>query len=167
MTNEFCANMKNEKILSGEFGYQFSSNWIKANINAYYSKLSDVTEWQNFFDDDINSFSYVSMTGIKKEYYGVEVGIKASLNSNWSVRGVAALNLKPIDGLTVTSRFGYRISQSQSHSYEKPYWLTGMASSSNYSISANNNSHKCDRAFKSLKGWLLLPLKQRGSISCC
>jgi hypothetical protein len=92
MTNEFCANMKNEKILSGEFGYQFSSNWIKANINAYYSKLSDVTEWQNFFDDDINSFSYVSMTGIKKEYYGVEVGIKASLNSNWSIRGLAAIS---------------------------------------------------------------------------
>jgi hypothetical protein len=84
--------MKNEKILSGEFGYQFSSNWIKANINAYYSKLSDVTEWQNFFDDDINSFSYVSMTGIKKEYYGVEVGIKASLNSNWSIRGLAAIS---------------------------------------------------------------------------
>ena len=92
MTNEFCANMKNEKILSGEFGYQFSSNRIKANINAYYSKLSDVTEWQNFFDDDINSFSYVSMTGIKKEYYGVEVGIKASLNSNWSIRGLAAIS---------------------------------------------------------------------------
>ena len=92
MTNEFCANLKNEKIFSSEFGYQFSTTWLKANINAYYSKLSDVTEWQNFFDDDINSFSYVSMTGIKKEYYGVEVGIKASLNSNWSIRGLAAIS---------------------------------------------------------------------------
>ena len=78
MSNEFCANLKNEKIFSSEIGYQFSTTWIKANVNAYYSHLSDVTEWQNFFDDDINSFSYVSMTGIKKEYYGVEVGVKAS-----------------------------------------------------------------------------------------
>ena len=92
MTNEFCANLKNEKIFSGEFGYQFATTWLKANINAYYSKLSDVTEWQNFFDDDINSFSYVSMTGIKKEYYGVELGIKASLNSAWSIRGLAAIS---------------------------------------------------------------------------
>lgn len=92
MTNEFVANLKNEKIISGEFGYQFSTTWIKANVNAYYSKLSDVTEWQNFFDDNINSFSYVSMTGIKKDYYGVEVGIKASLNSNWSIRGLAAIS---------------------------------------------------------------------------
>lgn len=84
--------MKNEKIFSSEIGYQFSTTWIKANVNAYYSHLSDVTEWQNFFDDDINSFSYVSMTGIKKEYYGVEVGVKASLNSNWSIRGLAAIS---------------------------------------------------------------------------
>ena len=92
MSNEFCANLKNEKIFSSEIGYQFSTTWIKANVNAYYSHLSDVTEWQNFFDDDINSFSYVSMTGIKKEYYGVEVGVKASLNSNWSIRGLAAIS---------------------------------------------------------------------------
>ena len=92
MSNEFCAILKNEKIFSSEIGYQFSTTWIKANVNAYYSHLSDVTEWQNFFDDDINSFSYVSMTGIKKEYYGVEVGVKASLNSNWSIRGLAAIS---------------------------------------------------------------------------
>jgi hypothetical protein len=92
MTNEFCANLKNEKIFSSEFGYQFATTWLKANVNAYYSKLSDVTEWQNFFDDDINSFSYVSMTGIKKEYYGVELGIKASLNSAWSIRALAAIS---------------------------------------------------------------------------
>lgn len=33
--------------------------------------------------------------------------------------------------------------------------------------SANNNSHKRDRDFKLLRSWPLLPLKQRGSISCC
>ena len=92
MTNEFCANLKNEKIFSSEIGYQFSNSWLKANINAYYSHLSDVSEWQNFFDDDINSFSYVSMTGIKKEYYGVELGIKANITSAISVRGLAAIS---------------------------------------------------------------------------
>jgi hypothetical protein len=92
MNNDFVKDLKNERIFSSEFGYQFASSWIKANVNAYYSHLSDVTEWQNFFDDDINSFSYVSMTGIKKEYYGVEVGVKVSLNSNWSIRGLAAIS---------------------------------------------------------------------------
>ena len=92
MTNEFVANLKNEKIFSAELGYQFSTNWMKANVNGYYSYLSDVTEWQNFFDDDISSFSYVSMTGIKKAYYGVELGMKFTLTSEFSLKLLGSIS---------------------------------------------------------------------------
>ncbi|MBO7488476.1 MAG: hypothetical protein J6T58_08070 [Bacteroidales bacterium] len=47
----------------------------------------------------------------------------------------------PISGLTLTSRFGYRIGYNTSHSYSKPYWLTAMAQSTNYDISANVNTN--------------------------
>ena len=57
-----------------------------------------------------------------------------------NIRGTLAANLTPIAGLTFTSRFGYRIAQSSSHSYTQPYWLTSMAQSSNYNISANVNT---------------------------
>ena len=57
-----------------------------------------------------------------------------------NIRGTMAANLTPIAGLTFTSRFGYRIAQSSSHSYTQPYWLTSMAKDSNYSISANVNT---------------------------
>ena len=43
--------------------------------------MSHVTEWQNFYFDDINSFSYVSMTGIEKEAYGAELGARLKLAS--------------------------------------------------------------------------------------
>ena len=49
-------------------------------------------------------------------------------------------NMSLFEGFTFTSRFGYRISQSSSHSYSKPYYITAMASSPNYSISANVNT---------------------------
>ena len=71
MNNDFVKDLKNERIFSSEFGYQLHSSWLHASLNAYYSRLDHVTEWQNFYFDDINSFSYVSMTGIEKEYYGV------------------------------------------------------------------------------------------------
>ena len=92
MTNEFVANLKNEKIFSAELGYQFATNWMKANLNGYYSRLTDVTEWQNFFDDDISSFSYVSMTGIKKAYYGVELGMKFTLTSEFSLKLLGSIS---------------------------------------------------------------------------
>lgn len=92
MSNEFVANLKNEKIFSSEFCYQFASSVMKVNLNSYYSMLNDVTEWQNYFDDDINSFSYVSMTGIKKAYYGVEWGVSFKLNSAFTIKTLGAIS---------------------------------------------------------------------------
>ncbi len=57
-----------------------------------------------------------------------------------NIRGTLAANFMPISGLTVTSRFGYRINQSNSHSFSEPYWLTSMAQSTNYDISAGVNT---------------------------
>ncbi len=61
-------------------------------------------------------------------------------SEGFNIRGALAANLTPIQGLTITSRLGYRIAQGSSHSFSKPYWLTGMASSDNYDISATANT---------------------------
>ncbi len=86
INNDFVHSLKNEKIFSSELGYQFETSWLKANISGYYSHLSDVSEWQNFFYDDIASFSYVSMTGIKKAYYGVEWGINVKVTPSITIK---------------------------------------------------------------------------------
>ena len=57
-----------------------------------------------------------------------------------SVRGVAYANLTPFKGFTFTSRFGYRIAQSSSHSYSEPYYANEFVKSTTYSISANANT---------------------------
>ncbi len=81
INNDFVSNLKDEKVFSAELGYQLQTSWLHANVNAYYSRLENVTDWQNYYFDDINSFSYVSITGIKKEYYGIEAGLKFKLAS--------------------------------------------------------------------------------------
>ena len=57
-----------------------------------------------------------------------------------NVRGSLAANLMPFDFLTITSRLGYRISQSNSHNFGYPYYLSSMAHGDTYSISANTNA---------------------------
>ena len=57
-----------------------------------------------------------------------------------NVRGTLFANLTPIKGLVFTSRFGYRISQSNSHSYSVPYYANKQTFSDNYSISAGANT---------------------------
>ena len=92
MNNDFVLNLKDEHVFSSEVGYQYDGSWLHANLNAYYSRLDHVTEWQNFYFDDINSFSYVSMTGIQKEYYGVELGLKFKLSSAFDINAIGTLS---------------------------------------------------------------------------
>jgi len=92
VNNDFVHNLKNEKVLSTELGYQYVNSWLKANISGYYSQIKDATEWQCFFYDDINSFSYVSMTDIKKAYYGVEWGVSVRLNSEFTIKTLGTVS---------------------------------------------------------------------------
>ena len=54
---------------------------LRANLSGYYNHMTNVTEWQNFYFDDANSFTYVSMTNMKKNYYGIELGLDFKLTS--------------------------------------------------------------------------------------
>ena len=92
ITNDFVHNLKNEKVFSSELGYQFETSWMKANIGGYYSHISDATEWQQFFYDDIASFSYVSMTGIKKVYYGLEWGLNFKITPAFSIKTLGTIS---------------------------------------------------------------------------
>jgi len=61
-------------------------------------------------------------------------------SSGINLRGILFGNLKPVKGLVVTSRFGYRVGQSTSHSYRTPYYATSQAKSDTYNISATANT---------------------------
>ena len=61
-------------------------------------------------------------------------------NSGINVRGTVAANLKPFKGFTFTSRLGYRITQSNYHKFEAPYYLNTMANSTKYNIEAQSNN---------------------------
>ena len=60
-------------------------------------------------------------------------------NGGFNINGTLFANFTPVKGLTITSRLGYRINQSASHSYTAPYYI-GRGSQDNYSISANVNT---------------------------
>ena len=92
INNDFVKGLKNERVFSSEIGYQLQNSWLHANINAYYSYLTNVSDWQNFYYDDINSFSYVSMTGMKKAYYGVEAGLKFKVTSAFDVKLIGQIS---------------------------------------------------------------------------
>lgn len=69
-----------------------------------------------------------------------QINRRDNWTSGFNVRGTVAANIKPFKGFTFTSRLGYRITQSNYHNYETPFWLTSMANSTTYTIETNTNN---------------------------
>ena len=92
INNDFVKDLKQEKIFSAEVGYRLQTTWLKANLNAYYSHLEDVTEQSMYYMDDRRSFTYVSLSGIQKEYYGVELGMDFKITSWLNLKALGTIS---------------------------------------------------------------------------
>ena len=57
-----------------------------------------------------------------------------------NINGTLFANLKPIKGLVITSRLGFSINQSTSHSYQAPFFSNGKADVKTYTLRAGANT---------------------------
>ena len=92
INNNFVKDLKNENVFSAEIGYRLQTSWLKANLNAYYSYLNNVTEQSMYYMDDRRSFTYVSLTGIEKEYYGVELGMDFTVTDWMNIKALGTIS---------------------------------------------------------------------------
>ena len=92
INNDFVNNLKQEKIFSAELGYQLKLPQVSANLNAYYATMKDVTEQSLFYSDIESSFAYVSLSGIKKQFYGVELGINVKATEWLNVKALGTVS---------------------------------------------------------------------------
>jgi hypothetical protein len=92
INNDFVDNLKNEDVYSFELGYQLQSSWLKANLNGFYSYLQNITEYSMFYYDSENSFSYVSMSGINKKYFGLELGLNFKVSSSFNIKALGTIS---------------------------------------------------------------------------
>ncbi|MBR6286634.1 MAG: TonB-dependent receptor [Bacteroidaceae bacterium] len=79
INNDFVLGLKNEDVMGAEFGYQLKSRLVSFNINGYYTLMNHVSDWTCYYDDNANSFTYVSLTNQKQSFYGLEGGLKVRL----------------------------------------------------------------------------------------
>lgn len=118
---------------------------------AYYSRIEDCTPGmqQHYADGDIilrdpnhNNDFYATSRWLDEATGNplLQRDRTDSYGGGLNVRGALFANVTPLKGLVYTSRFGYRIAQSSSHSYSTPYWATPMANAVEYNTSANVNT---------------------------
>ncbi len=107
---------------------------------AYYEKVQagdPNTPAYRFLGDENGWFANTKYSDVEGSPFAKRDATDGT-NGGYNVRGNLAVDLTPIKGLTLTSRFGYRLGTSVQHSYTAPYYV-GRGSQDNYSISANSS----------------------------
>jgi len=112
INNDFVKDLKQEKIASAELSYQWKNSWLSLNLNGYYTEMKDVTEQSLFYSDIESSFAYVSLSDIKKKYYGLELGMNIKVTEWLDVK-----TLGTISEAKYTSNADMRMLLSNSGSY--------------------------------------------------
>ena len=60
-------------------------------------------------------------------------------SNGFNVRGLTYLNFNPFDGFVFTSRFGYRLNQSRSRSFEFPFYANSFVAKKDYKLREDAN----------------------------
>ena len=88
-TKDDVIDLKVEKIFSADLSYAMSYRNFKGVVTAFYTDQRDNTERTAFYDDVRSTFMNYSLTGVHKQYKGVEVGLSYKLSSSLTVSGAA------------------------------------------------------------------------------
>ena len=88
-TKDDVIDLKVEKIFSADLSYAMSYRNFKSIVTAFFTDQRDNTERSAFYDDTYSSFMNYALTGIHKQYKGVEVGMSYKLSSSLTVSGAA------------------------------------------------------------------------------
>ena len=88
-TKDDVIDLKVEKILSADVSYAMNYRNFKGVVTAFYTDQRDNTERNSFYDDVRSTFMNYSLTGVHKQYKGVEVGLSYKLSPSLTVSGAA------------------------------------------------------------------------------
>lgn len=80
--NTTQAQVSAEQWLSGEAGYIVNAPKIKLRIGGYYTRSQNGLDVLSFYHDDYRNFVNYALSGIRKLYYGGELGIDARVLPN-------------------------------------------------------------------------------------
>lgn len=84
MQNNFVDNLTLENIFSGDLSWKFRFGNLTGKISGFYTKFMNQVEQTAFYNDQESRFTYLTMTGIDKEHYGIESAFVYQVNSELS-----------------------------------------------------------------------------------
>lgn len=91
MRNDFVQGLTNETIVNAEASYKLNIGPVTAKVTGYYTRFLNQVEQSAFYNDQKSQFTYLTMTGVNKEHYGVEAAIVYNITSSLSINALASV----------------------------------------------------------------------------
>ena len=73
--NTVVNDIKNEQDFSGDIGYIWNYRRFRGSITGFYTMANNAIERTGFYDDDYQTYANYILTGVKRVYKGVELGM--------------------------------------------------------------------------------------------
>lgn len=73
--NTVVSGIENERDFSADLGYVWNYRRFRGSVTGFYTDVDNAIERNGFFDDDYQTYANYILTGVKRVYKGVEVGM--------------------------------------------------------------------------------------------
>ena len=105
--DDAITGLASERILSGDLSYNFNYRRFMGSITGFWTDMYNQTERTSFYDDQFSTFMNYVLSGVKKTYKGVEVGMAYRITPSITLSGAATF-----------SRYQYKNRPTGTRSYE-------------------------------------------------
>ena len=105
--DDAIADLQSERILSGDISYSFNYRRFHGAITGFWTDMYNQTERTSFYDDQFSTFMNYVLSGVKKTYKGVEVGLAYRLTPSITINAAGTF-----------SRYQYKNRPTGTRSYE-------------------------------------------------
>lgn len=92
LKNDFASDLTREEVISAEASYAYNGPIVGFKVSGYYTRFNNVAELDQFYNDQESRYTYLSMTGVEKEYMGVEAALSIKLTSNLTFNALGTIN---------------------------------------------------------------------------
>jgi hypothetical protein len=88
--DEIIPNFEPRQILSADLNYDIRYPGIKGRFTIFHTSITNDSEVNSFYHDELRTFVNHMMTNVEKVYQGIEAGLDVKINSSFSVSGAAS-----------------------------------------------------------------------------
>ncbi len=122
MRNDFVQGLTNETIVNAEASYKLNWGPVTAKVTGYYTRFFDLVEQNAFYNDQQSQFTYLTMTGVNREHYGLEAAVVYNITSALSINALASVG----DARYTNNANGFLISENEKVVLNDKVYMNGV-----------------------------------------